>query len=136
VRAVRTDIYIQVGYGGSAEPWEKLFNPLGRTKQAILFTIPAGKDDGAHRLPTSSQCNAEAANELVESSRAAVRVSRSPSNPCIAVIAQHDNFVRDGAVDDPDDVPHGSGDILLFVDEVDGETVRRGPDVVLDAFVT
>jgi hypothetical protein len=52
------------------------------------------------------------------------------------MVSKHDDFVGDGAIDDADDVPQGSGDVLLLVDEVELEGVRRRPDVVMDALVS
>jgi hypothetical protein len=49
------------------------------------------------------------------------------------VVADYDDFVWDGAVDDADYVPEWSDDVFLLVVEIEGQVGRA--NVVADAFV-
>jgi len=51
------------------------------------------------------------------------------------VVAQHDHFVRYCAIDDPNHIVEWCGDVILLVDEVQGQVVWRRTDVVLDSLV-
>lgn len=87
--APNADVNVQIGNVGNAHPREVLLNPFGRSDKTILFTIPAGKDNGAQGLPAKLQSFAEGTDNLVENGRSAVGVTSSARNPSITVVADN-----------------------------------------------
>jgi hypothetical protein len=132
-RATNIDIYI--GDIGAREPWQVLFNPLSATKESVFLTIPAGENDGTEGLPSSLNGLSNTADNFVDDSRTTVRVASTASDPRVSVVANYNNVVRVGAIDDTDNIPLRGGDIVLLVIEVEDNVFRRGSDVVVDALV-
>ena len=51
------------------------------------------------------------------------------------MIAKDDDFIRDCSIDDTDDVPQRSRNVLLLINQVELERVGRWPNVVIDTFI-
>lgn len=51
------------------------------------------------------------------------------------MVSKNDDFIRNGAVDDADDIPLRRGDIFLLIIEVQYHVVWRRANIVFDALV-
>lgn len=105
VRTRHSNIDIQIGNNRLLDPWQVLLHPFCRSDQAIFFSIPACKHDGTLRLPALRKQFAEHTTEFDNDGCSTIRVCSATYNPCIAVIADNDGFVRARPVNDADCVP-------------------------------
>ena len=135
VRACCGNVDIQICDCGTREPGQVFLNPLGAANQAVLLSVPAREDDRPHWLPASLHGSSKASDDLVERCAAAVWVSCASSNPSITVVAENNDFIGNGAVDDSNDIPQGRRNVLLLVDQVEHEVVWRRPNVIFHALV-
>jgi hypothetical protein len=110
-----SDVDIQISNGGTSKPWQVLLHPLCAADQPILLAIPAGKHNRPKWLPPSLKRYTKAPNHLVQSRRATVRIASTACNPCVAVVAKHNDLVRNRSIDDSNDIPQWGGDVLLLI---------------------
>ena len=51
------------------------------------------------------------------------------------MVTQHDDFIGNGPVDYPNNIPHRRCYILLFINEVENKILRGRSDVIFNAFI-
>lgn len=52
------------------------------------------------------------------------------------MVADHNDLVGDGAINDPNDIPVGRDDVVLLVVQVEDDVLGRWTNVVVDALVS
>ena len=52
------------------------------------------------------------------------------------MIANNNYFIRNGPVDDADDIPDGRCHVFLLVDQIESDIFRRGSNIIVDSFVS
>lgn len=112
------DVNVQVRDDILAEPIAKVFTPLGRTDEAVLFGVPAGNNDRSHRFPSLLQQNRKAPHDLVDADRATAGISAT-EDPGISVVADNDDLVLDVTWNGCENIPDGGDLGINLVDEAD-----------------
>src|SRR6185295_12918034 len=107
----------------------KLFSPLSRTDESILFRVPTAKNNRASRLPALLQQRRETVTHFQHRRRAAVWIYCA-EHPCVAMVAEYyPTILLLVAIDARDDIP----DLPLLVVHVSLQTqlhIVRSADVI------
>ncbi len=77
----------------------------------------------------------KAPDDLIEHGASTIGIRSATDNPGISVVANDNNLIWDGAVDNANDVPQWCGDVLLLVVQIHDHVVRGRADVVVNAEV-
>lgn len=125
VRTRHRDVNVEVRDNILAEPVAKVFTPLGRTDEPVLFGVPAGNNDRSHRFPSLCQQNRKPSHDFVDADRAAAGIGPA-EDPGISVVADNDNLVLDMTWNGCENVPDGGHLCINLVDEADLFLRRSG----------
>lgn len=118
IAAGNRDVNVQVRDDVLAEPISKVFTPLGRADQTILFGVPAGNDNRSHRFPSLVQQCRKATHDFVDAdgSTAGIRASEDPG---VSMVSDNDDLVLDVTRNSRENVPDGGHLGIDLVNEAD-----------------